>query len=456
MNTRRHLLSFLMISACISCNWQGQKVDLESLGAVSSLTSSLAVSGVEPFDDGALFFGDFTAECGADCFLQVWSQGSIAPFSLNDKLFEDARPVAVSNVLDGRIAVAVERGNAEDTSPQFKVYLVDLKNESILQEREVAFASEACFTRNGEIYRDCDSSEDVMRWKYNDYLQHLRMMKRVSVVLLPNGTIAMTLASSGSRNIVLLSQDLTQIGWALVLPTVLGERSGLFRPLLVSYDALGNRILVLEDGMTQAEFSILQKLNNVQARNKSSFREWETPLLFSVDPESGLVRSIDVIAVEEKQHLVVAGMAMVQDGVLVAGNLVGKNDKREGILFKLSNLEGEFRPVWSTKLNISEASYEVSAVIALDNGIIILAGEYGFLQLDSGSVIRPGDCFVATLNAGGEVRAVKQFGSDGNDRILDLKKTQDGALLVSRENSPITHDSVRTKERFEVRKITLN
>ena len=215
------------------------------------------------------------------------------------------------------------------------------------------------------------------------------------------GRTAVTFVSHHAVHLALYDEELTPLARTLLLPFVEGAASLYVAPPVVQDDACGTTFVLLRmQADTQAAAAKWHGLSLAQAPLPGT-----ADLLVALD-EAGQLRAALPLDPAQGSY---ASLDADRCGVV----LVGHTSLPTPALPVLQRLryepeKGHFNPLWSQTFAFSDSMDRIYSALLLADGKIVFGGSAGYLQAETGSLLRGGQAIVGSIARDGVLTHVER------------------------------------------------
>lgn len=398
-------------------------------------------------DEHALIYGEFESE-SPDCFLQIVGPDGVEPLKVNAELAKFGRVVAISNIVNNKVAVGLARANDETQRFDIRLAMVDLVNMNVTRVSE---------TMPSWIWEDPTGDLEpalVKRWPdafnfFKDYF--FRVPKAIRIQLHEAEKIIVSTSFHAVPEIHIYDALNNKVKTVKLLLHARAGRypySG-FAPVQIK----GNRLYAAVDKVSREEFNALRLYGRVNIIDTEVFAE-NGALFYQIDISLGQIISVQPFRCDNDHRLAIVDIATTDNGFVAAGMLRDSTNGQKGILLNFEQRDNdELRMTWSRKVDLSEKSDKLTSISMLSDKRIVVAGSTGSIQVPGGSIVGASDAFVGIMDSRGNGLEFEKFSSSSVDRVLALRKWKETFVLLTVENEILTHDDKSTPTRFELRRI---
>lgn len=225
----------------------------------------------------------------------------------------------------------------------------------------------------------------------------------------------------------------------LIMPTVQGRTaSRWYEPGLIDVSDKGDIYIAME--MTSEEIPAFEKTHNTKlnwtvepVEGKVSYGS----VLIKLNPSGEVVEAYTIPAKNSNflSDLSVRGSVAALTGV-------SKGQDRDRIFVYRVDSSQKVSPTFYQELQLSDKEDESSAIQIRPDQTILLGGEMGYQQVATGSVVEPGQAYLAVLDSDLSIKSIETYGGPRRDSVGEIfTDEQDQIYVTFHFDFPLTHDS---------------
>jgi hypothetical protein len=335
---------------------------------------------------------------------------------------------AVSNAVDGEIALAVE--GAELGSNALDIVRYHLPSGQIRSTfRVIDDEPEPVYGVDGApLAQTRRPSSRVQRSGID--VPHVRLVQQ------PDGGLIVSLAADQSIKLLRYDPDGGPLGKKLLLPAVsIGSRVFLTGALVAESSGRWYAVYPV-DAADERPALAFQELSSVQEQGRGGYLVVEMTA-------SGETLSATYVAAPLAAKVTVKAIEVWGGDVYMAGMISRGPSEYRPYVSKLTRGASGQRMIvsWAEEIVDVEGSAAAFSLDLLDGGRLAIGGMEGFHQVETGSILKGGRAYVAIYQEGKGVSGKLSWGSEGRNYVVAAGAMSPCRIsVVSTENYPLTHD----------------